>query len=295
MSHESWKWENVSKTHEEKFENLIKHGREYPGEIREITGVRVCLNEKFRIGTGGQSDGVFVALGTDGSEKAVKLFLKATHGRVAEQERMLLKKCKTKNLTNVVRYWFFDDTTLSAFAFLIMELCEETLESFVHRNSREDLVESAPHIIQQILNGLADLHREPHSILHRDLKPSNILRNVHGEWLLADFGIARILSHKTTHHSVERGEKNWRAVESCCKSQISDDFVESCSESGTSGEGNEVRYKKESDIQVGLYASLFSVVCFFFRISENGSFINTFRYFLLIFVDNVTSLRVRPS
>ena len=192
-----------------------------------------------------------MALGTDGSEKAVKLFLKATHGCVAEQERKLLIKCETKNSANVVRYWFFDDNTLNTFAFLIMELCEETLESFVRRNSREDLVKRAPDIIQQILKGLADLHREPHSILHRDLQPSNILQNIHGEWLLADFGIGRILSHTTTHRSVERGEKNWRAVESCCKSKNSDDLVESCSESGTSGKGNEVRYKKESDIQVG--------------------------------------------
>ena len=250
MSHESWKWENVSETHKETFEKLIEHGKNSFGEIMEINGVRVCLNKKFLIGTGRQSDGVYVALGTDGSEKAVKLFLKATHGPVAEQERKLLKKCETKNLTNVVRYWFFDDTSLRTFAFLIMELCEETLESFVNHNSRDELVKRAPDIIQQILRGIADLHREPHSILHRDLHPSNILRNVHGEWLLADFGIGRILSHKTTLHSVERGTKNWRAVESCCKSKNSDDPVELCSESGTSGEGNEVRYKKESDIQV---------------------------------------------
>ena len=201
----------------------------------EIKGVRVCLNEKFLIGTGGQSSGVYVALGTDGSEKAVKLFLKATQWRVAEQERQLLKKCETKNLTHVVKYWFFDDTT--TFAFLIMELCEETLAKFVSDNSRDDLVKLAPNIMQQILKGLADLHRTPDRILHRDLKPSNILRNVHDVWLLGDFGIGRILpDDDTTHLSMERGTRKWRAVESC-------------SESDCSFHGN-VRYKTESDIQV---------------------------------------------
>ena len=203
----------------------------------EVNGVRVCLNTEFLIGTGGLSNGVYVGLGADGTEKAVKVFLKPKHCGSAKQEQELLRKCKTKEFAHVVRYWFFDDTSPDMFAFLIMELCEETLESFVHRNSCDDLVKLAPDIIQQILKGLADLHRAPDRILHRDLKPLNILRNIHGKWLLADFGIGRILPDDgSTHVSIERGTKKWRAVESC-------------SESGTSNDGL-VRYKTKSDIQV---------------------------------------------
>ena len=216
---------------------MIEHGRKRPDEIMEVNGVRVCLNTEFLIGTGGLSNGVYVGLGTDGIEKAVKVFFKPKHCGSAEQEQELLRKCETKEFAHVVRYWFFDDTSHNMFAFLIMELCEETLESFVHRNSLDDLVKLAPDIIQQILKGLADLHRAPDRILHRDLKPLNILRNIHGKWLLADFGIGRILpDDDSTHVSIERGTKKWRAIESC-------------SESGTSDDGL-VHYKTKSDIQV---------------------------------------------
>ena len=74
-------------------------------------------------------------------------------------------------------------------------------------------------------------------ILHRDLKPSNILQNVHNKWLLAYFGISRILSQDvSTFRSQKRGTKDWRAVELCYCEGMSNDA--------------EVRYKRKSDIQV---------------------------------------------
>ena len=236
-SHESWKWESVSVTYKETFESLIEHRRKCPKKILEISGVYVCLDKKFRIGTGGHSNGVYVGLGKDGTEKAVKVFFKPEHGDSVEEEKTLLRKCETKDFAHVVKYWFLDDKSNEMNAFLIMELCEETLEKFVSKNSRDDLVKLAPDIIQQILKGLADLHRAPGRILHRDLKPSNILRNVHNKWLLADFGISRILPDgDNTIHTDEKGTKKWMAIESCTMSGTSDD--------GT------VRCKTESDIQV---------------------------------------------
>jgi hypothetical protein len=65
------------------------------------------------------------------------------------------------------------------------------------------------------------------------------LRNVPGKWLLADFGISRILTGgASTHLSEQRGSKHWRAVESYPSNAMTAD--------------GKVRYKKESDIQVGL-------------------------------------------
>jgi serine/threonine protein kinase len=222
---------------------LIKHLEKFPraDDIMDfnISGVRLCIGKEFLIGKGAQSNGVYVALGTDGSEKAVKLFFKATQDQSAEKEKMLMTLCETKDpAAHVVRFCSLDVYSHPTFQFLIMELCEETLEKFVNDNSLDDLIKDAPDIIRQILKGLAGLHRKPKRILHRDLKPSNILRNVHGKWLLADFGIGRILSDdKSTLEATQRGSKNWRAVESCDKTGTSDNTT--------------VRYKTKSDIQVG--------------------------------------------
>jgi serine/threonine protein kinase len=115
-----------------------------------------------------------------------------------------------------------------------MDLCEETLEDFVHRSSPGDWPNVARDIIQQVLRGLADIHKDPRGILHRDLKPSNILRDAHWNWVLADFGISKIVTHgKSTIRTKEKGTDHWRAVESC------------------SMDSDEVLYKRESDIQVG--------------------------------------------
>jgi serine/threonine-protein kinase len=143
----------------------------------------------------------------------------------------------------VVNYWFFEEQNDKHYLFLILDLCEETLEDFVKRSCEEDLVKHAPDIIRQVLKGLIDLHRDPNPILHRDLKPSNILRDIQGNWLLADFGISRILTEDVTTHesSKSRGTEDWKAVESCSFRVITED-----------DESGKVRYKKESDIQVCL-------------------------------------------
>ena len=44
-----------------------------------------------------------------------------------------------------------------------------------------------------MMEGLANCHGK--GVIHRDLKPSNILINRKGELKIADFGLARIISH----------------------------------------------------------------------------------------------------
>ena len=235
-SPESWEWKESSRVHREKFITLYEYAKTHPEEIKEINGVRVCRNIKFCIGKGSLGTRVYVGLGKDGYEKAVKCILKLAQPAVLEN---ILENMKNPNVTrsnNVVRCWFVDDKSEECWSYLISDLCEETLEDFVRRNSLDYLVTVAPSIIEQILKGLADLHRDPVPILHRDLKPSNILRNVHGKWLLADFGISGSYqeSGETTYTRYLMDTLLWRAVESC---PWDDD--------------SEERYMKESDIQVG--------------------------------------------
>ena len=203
-----------------------------------ISTVRVCQDVKFLIGEGGCSNGVYIGLGKDGSEKAVKIFHKVAHREVCENEKDLLMNKEIKTSNHVVKYWNFE--TRKDSAYLIMDLYEETLKDFICTNKNpDDPVNFAPKIIEQILTGLKDLHKA--NILHRDLKPRNILRNIDDQWFLADFGIGRTLQDdESTHLSIERGTKKWQAVESISRYK-----------SGTP-ENNQVNCKRESDIQVRL-------------------------------------------
>ena len=234
---ESWLWKENSIFHREKFIKLREYGRIHPQKIKVINDVRVCFSNKFLVARGSDATRVYVGLGKDGYERAVKRLPRDDCACLAEQEKKILNEPNAVQSKYVVRYRYLDDKSDKDWVFLIMDLCEETLNQYVERSSWEGLVKVAQIIIKQVLKGLADLHCGTQRILHRDLKPSNILRDVHDKWLLADFGISRIVTNDvSTFRSKQRGTKDWRAVESCSSKGVSDDA--------------EVRYKRESDIQV---------------------------------------------
>ncbi len=231
-SPESWKWVKSSIVHREKFERLLEYAKEYSDEIKDINGVRVCCSKEFLIGRGSDGTKVYIGLGKDGYERAVKRLCRDDCASLAEQETEVLNATESNY---VVKYWYLDDKSDKEWLFLIMDLYEESLKEFVERSSSDDLAKSAQTIIEDVLKGLADLHRDSKPILHRDLKPSNILRNVNGRWLLADFGISRIMTDDvSTVETKEWGTKHWKAAEST-NGMPGDDIV---------------RYKKKSDIQV---------------------------------------------
>ena len=213
---------------------MREYGQTHPKEIKEINDVRVCFSNEFLVGRGSDATRVYVGLSKDGYERAVKRLPRDDCACLAEQEKKILNEPNAIQSNYVVRYRYLDDKSDKDWVFLIMDLCEETLNQYVERSSLEGWTEIAGDIVRQVLNGLADLHCGPKRILHRDLKPSNILRNVYGQWLLADFGISRILPQDlSTHRTNQWGTKDWRAVESCL-----------------SKDESKVRYKRESDIQV---------------------------------------------
>ena len=233
-----WKWKKSSVAHREALIQLAEYQKYHQDEIKNINEVRFCCSEEFCIGIGRNGTRVYVGLDKNGNEMAVKRVPRDVCPNFAEQERKVSNELTEKKSNYVVNYRYIDSASNDEYIFVIMDLCEETLENFVKRSEEGDLAKIAPDIISQILKGLADLHRDPMPILHRDVKPSNILRNVQNGWLLADFGVSRILDKDASVRSNESGEQviSWKAAES-----------------NKTDEGAGVRYKKESDIQVNQF------------------------------------------
>ena len=220
------------------FHKLFEYGQDHLQDIQVVNDVRFCSSTEFRIGMGSDGTRVYVGLSKDGYERAVKRLPKDSDYsiKLAEQEKKILNQPNAMKSNHVVKYRFLDKSNKD-FLFLFMDLCEETLEDYVKSSVLDGWSKKARDIVGQVLKGLADLHRGP-IILHRDLKPRNVLRDTHGNWLIADFGISRILPHGvSTYRSKERGTDYWKAVESC---------------SNDTSNNDDVGYKTKSDIQVRL-------------------------------------------
>ena len=173
-------------------------------KIRNINGVRVCFEEEFRIGEGADGTSVYIGLSEDGYERAVKRLLKNVSGKLGLQEKKILNTLNAVDSKCILRYWFYDQESDPTFSYLILDLCEETLEQYVKDQSQEKLVKNAAFIIRQILDALDDLRMLPEG--------------------------------QSTHQSVEKGTKFWRAVESYPTMAKGDS-------------DSKVRFKKRSDIQ----------------------------------------------
>ena len=81
---------------------------------------------------------------------------------------------------------------------LVMELADDSLESYLKVNQPPLTVELVSTVVQNLSEGLAYIHNQ--GIIHRDLKPANILR-MGKAWKLADFGIARSLQDGTSTYT----------------------------------------------------------------------------------------------
>ena len=208
----------------------------------KVGPVRVSFNPEFLVGEGGRGTFVYIGLHDDGSEVVVKRILAHVYEssvKVSEEEIANLADLKTSD--HIVNYRSFIHETGDPFCYVILDLCEETLEDYVMSHSKQFLERRGPIIIKEILTGLEALHNGVKRVLHRDLKPRNILVDHEGRMRLADFGVSRILDNEATSlYTDPEGTFGWIAAESIKRR-----------------EDGKVTFKSKSDIQVA------GMICFY--------------------------------
>ena len=189
-------YRNVTVKHKSKFKSLIKEWENVKSSdseisIMEVHSNGVCFREDFLVGRGSQGTEVYICLGSDGIERAIKRLPKHMCQDFLKNEKDLLNSPNAVESPRIVNYCFYDDKSSPDFGYMILNLYEQSLEKYIeaeHRTMKESCIRK---MIKQVLEGLKALHSREPRIIHRDLKPSNILVDVNGDLALSDFGIGR--------------------------------------------------------------------------------------------------------
>ena len=190
-------WKSQSLEHREKFEDLLEIWRNDPQSITIVCENGVCFQKQFLIGTGSYGTEVYICLGSDGIERAIKRLPKLLCSKkLLKNELDILTSRNAVNSSRIVNYWFYDETSNADFCYLILNLYEQNLEDYIKEKGEEITKAHARKMIRQVLEGLEALHTREPRILHRDLKPTNILVDMKGNLVLSDFGIGRFFQEQ---------------------------------------------------------------------------------------------------
>ncbi|KAK2914375.1 hypothetical protein Q8A67_002774 [Cirrhinus molitorella] len=196
-----------------------------------LGNLTLVLSDEFQIANGSDGTEVFLGLRDDGTEVAVKRMNKSNYKDLKNEEK-LLRDPKLENPC-IVRYVDFIEDAY--FGYLVLQLCEYTLEEYIQDHLPDDSAERSlvlKKLVKEVLCSLQVLHDQQTKVLHRDIKPQNVLIDISGKARLADFGISRQLKQsETTLRTSIAGTRCWKAKET-----INDEA--------------KTKYKRSTDIQV---------------------------------------------
>uniref|UniRef100_A0A672NI16 Protein kinase domain-containing protein n=1 Tax=Sinocyclocheilus grahami TaxID=75366 RepID=A0A672NI16_SINGR len=241
----SREWRQISRRWRSKLEKLANIDINNTNRLGNLT---LVLTDEFRIAKGSDGTEVFLGLRDDGTEVAVKRMIKSNYQVLRNEEKFL----RLFDSPSIVRY--VDFAKDKDFGYLVLQLCEYTLEEYIQDHLPDDSAERSlvlKKLVKEVLCSLQVLHDQQTKVLHRDIKPQNVLigRNIKGQARLADFGISRRLKQgETTLRTSIAGTRCWKA-----KENIHEKF--------------NTGYKRSSDIQVGF--QYLSVNSKFWMINEN--------------------------
>ncbi|WP_242127736.1 serine/threonine-protein kinase [Sphingobium sp. Sx8-8] len=148
------------------------------------------FDEGDRLGPPGGFGEVFRGSGSNGIV-AVKR-LKLTASDAAHREMNIGRSLGSRTLDHVVPILDYGQDANSDGYFLVMPVCDRSLQDEVKSRGVLTLTE-AKAVALDVLAGL----REVDDIVHRDLKPGNVLY-FEDRWRLADFGIAKFVEDSTS-------------------------------------------------------------------------------------------------
>jgi serine/threonine protein kinase len=122
------------------------------------------------------------------------------------KEALLLARLKNLHIIRILDYGVTNNRP-----FLIMELAANgSLNKIYPHGTRLPLLEIVAYVMQ-IADGLGYAHEQ--NVVHRDIKPENILVGDSGELLLADFGIAKLLTSSSNMTNTLAGTLAYMAPE----------------------------------------------------------------------------------
>ncbi|KAL0187730.1 hypothetical protein M9458_014829, partial [Cirrhinus mrigala] len=178
-----------------------------------LGNLSLVLTDEFQIAKGSDGTEVFLGLRDDGTEVAVKRMIKSNYQVLRNEEEFL--RLPQLESSSIVRYVDFaeDDN----FGYLVLQLCEYTLEEYIQDHLPDDSAERTlvlKKLVKEVLCSLQVLHDQKTKVLHRDIKPQNVLIDINGKARLADFGISRRLNlSQTTLRTTIAGTRFWKAKE----------------------------------------------------------------------------------
>ena len=107
-----------------------------------------------------------------------------------ESEAAVVAQLRHPNIVQVFDFDHTDDVYFMVLEFIL----GETLQERLRRLAGQDRLLSVDEVIRfgtSIAQALDYAHTR--GLIHRDIKPANVLLDVHGDAILTDFGIARIV------------------------------------------------------------------------------------------------------
>lgn len=124
-------------------------------------------------------------------------------GRFSREIRTL----KSIEHPNVIRIYKDNLDKQKDYPGFVMDLAECNLFEYISRIGKEQSITNRPilkrneaaEIVCAIFSAVEALHTATPPIIHRDINPTNILKTMEGQWVLADFSLAKFLPPETTH------------------------------------------------------------------------------------------------